>query len=399
MLVGLMPDSQLVNPSKQNVHDAKHTRIHCSIIATFWLRDSPKVLVNPALPTDNFRLQEYPYLFSAFSCQQVLIMTDSPYKSNRTLVPLLSFFLLLANVCTASAGTITWNVTYNDIVNSTNVGFADPTLGATRRATFQAVLDYVGSVLDASGSVDFVVNDSQLDGSGFLASAGTYFSTSPARFDSGYLFKHATTGTDPNGTVGDAYATFDFGYNWNSDTGSVAAGEYDLYSVALHEIGHALGFLSLVKSDGTSGISSGDPGVFSVYDSFLERSDGTPLFGAGGDFLGSAADLTSNAVFFTGANAVAANGGNPVKVYAPSTYADGSSISHVDDGVTSVMNYSIASNVEKRTFSAIDLGILQDIGWTLQTTSVPEPASTGLLLAITTGLLAARWRRKKSAED
>ena len=209
------------------------------------------MLVNPAFPTDNSLLQEYPYLFSAFSCQQVLIMIDSRYKSNRTLVPLLSFCLLLANVCTASADPITWNVTYNDVVNSTNVGFDDPILGATRRATFEAVLDYVGSVLNAGGNVDFVVRNSKTDGGDFLAQAATYRFKSPARYDSGFLFQHATTGNDPDGTLEDAYATFDFGHPWNSDTGSVGANEYDLFSVTLHEIMHALGFDSEVKSDGT----------------------------------------------------------------------------------------------------------------------------------------------------
>ncbi len=94
-----------------------------------------------------------------------------------------------------------------------------------------------------------------------------------------------------------------------------------------------------------------------------------------------------------------ANGGQPVKLYAPLIYDYGASISHVDDGVTSVMNSSIFANVERRTLSATDLGILQDIGWELKPAPLPEPASTGLLLSITTGLLAARWRRKKSAED
>ncbi len=303
--------------------------------------------------------------------------------------------MLLMTVSTASAGTITWNVTYNDVVNSTNVGFADATFGATRQATFQAVLDYVGSVLDASGSVDFVVGNSQMDGSGFLASAGTYYFTTPARFDSGALFQHANTGTDPIANKEDAYATFDFGYNWNSDTGSVAAGEFDLFSVALHEVAHALGFLSLVQADGTSVISKGDPGVFSIYDSFLQRGNGTALFGTGGDFLGSAADLTSNDVFFSGTNAEAANGGNPVPVYAPSTFSAGSSIAHVDNGVTSVMNYSIATNVQKRTFSAIDLGILQDIGWTLQTTSVPEPSVFMMISGLAVGLLITRLLRSR----
>ncbi len=288
-----------------------------------------------------------------------------------------------------------WNFTYNDVVNNTNVGFDDPTFGAPRRATFEAVANYVSSTLDGSGTIDFTLNNSQTDGGGALASAGTLYFTSPNGFSNGILFQHASTGTDPLGGTHDGSATFDFGYNWNSETDAPAGSEFDLYTVSLHELTHALGFASLADANGDSQISGGNPGVYGVFDSFLERGDGTALFSTtgGATFEGTAGDLTSEDVFFDGPNARASNGGQPIKMYAPSPYEPGSSISHIDSSLGfAVMTPSIAPGVEKRTYSAQDLGILQDVGWTVAPELVPEPSGTALL-ALGAVVLFVRRRR------
>ncbi len=55
----------------------------------------------------------------------------------------------------------------------------------------------------------------------------------------------------------------------------------------------------------------------------FQRGDGTALFGPGGEYLGTPADLTSNDVGFDRPNTRAANGGSPVMIaplpLAPST--------------------------------------------------------------------------------
>lgn len=302
-------------------------------------------------------------------------------------------FSFLDRPCATAA--ITWNVTFQDVVASSGLGFDDSTEGATRQATFISALNYVSSILDATATLDFVVRQSETDGEGFLASASTYYFTGPNGFSNGLLFQHATTGSDPVGGLEDGFATFDFGHEWNSGLGVTASNESDLFTVSLHEITHTLGFASLVKPNGTSEISDGDPGVFSNLDSFLERGDGSPLFAAGGDFVGDVADLTSDDLFFTGANATAANGGNPVKMYAPGVFEGGSSVSHVDTDTfpTAVMTHSLESGVEKRAFTAIDLGILQDIGWSLNATAVPEPGSfIGIALVCVAGFARRKGR-------
>jgi len=226
------------------------------------------------------------------------------------------FFLSLAlvfAVCCSSKADITWNVTFEDGASSVGFGTGH-SLGATRRATFQAALDYISATLDTPNDVtlDYVVETSLTGGTGSLASGGTLFFNNPG-FTNGILFQHAQTGTDPLGGQADGSAQFDFGYTWNSENDAPAANEFDLYTVAVHEITHSLGYLSLTGASGNS-VFGGNPGTYSVSDSFLERGDGTDLFAAGGNFIGNAADLVSDDVFFNGANAMAANGGAPVKM-------------------------------------------------------------------------------------
>ena len=286
-------------------------------------------------------------------------------------------FLVASQHTTVFAGVITWNVSFDDVSEVNGLGFDDALLGATRRQTFLDTLDYVGSVLNETGTVDLRVTESRNDGTGSLASAGPFFFTGTNGFYNGFVYDHVRNGIDPVITAPDAVVNFNFGYTWNSEVDTPSSTEYDLFTVALHEMTHALGFTSLVDSSGNSSISSGDPGVFSVFDSFLELSDGTSLFGDVGDFLGTAADLTSNDVVFTGTNASLAYGG-PVPIYSPSTFATGSSIGHFADEVTSVMNYSVEIGTTRRTFSSVDLGVLADIGWNIQgaqNASVPEPSS------------------------
>lgn len=289
----------------------------------------------------------------------------------------------------SSLAGLSFNVTYQDVEGATNFGFDDPTSGAQRRATLESALNYVSRQLRDdvyNTTLDFLVNTSQSDGTGGLASAGTFWFTSPNRFDNGFAYQHATTGMDPLAGFPDAQATFDFGFNWNSGLGTPGAGQVDLFSVALHEITHALGFLSLASNVGNSLISAGNPGVFSVYDSFLERGDGSQLFGGNGLYLGDGADLVSGDVFFDGPNARLANGGNPIPIYAPGDFELGSSISHIDPSLDAVMNPAIDLGVVKRDWTAFDRAILSDVGWQF----VPEPSSS---LALIVFAASAVFRR------
>ncbi|MEM6689763.1 MAG: hypothetical protein AAF664_10075 [Planctomycetota bacterium] len=292
-------------------------------------------------------------------------------------------------------GDITFGVTFQDIVQSTGEGFDDPVFGADRVNTFNSALSYINTVFDESGSFDIDVQLSESDGTGPLATGGTFFFTSPARFTNGLGFAHATTGNDPLLGNADAFASFDFGFNYNNTLASPAAGQFDLFTVALHELSHGFGFISLTSSTGVSQIGSmTDPGVFTVFDSFLEDGSGNSLFAAGGDFVGDTSDLVSDDLFFGGANAVAANGGNPVEVFAPTTFLEGSSLSHIVTPSPSVLNFSIAAGSEIREFNDVELAVFQDLGYTLAVTAVPEPSVVVFGSVCCLGVTLRRRRRR-----
>lgn len=172
--------------------------------------------------------------------------------------------------------------------------------------------------------------------------------------------------------------------------GNTPAGLQDLVSVALHELGHGLGFVGLAKKTGTQGsfglLQLSDfaplfttfpwpqldtlPGIF---DRFLDHPQEGPLelLENPGDALGGA--MTSNQLRWSGAHALAASGGTPVRIYSPGTFALGSSCVHLNESTYPAGNpnelmtpFSSAGNANHWP-GPICLGMLKDIGWTLAT--------------------------------
>lgn len=294
-----------------------------------------------------------------------------------------AFFVLVALAIAAPAhADITFNFTYEDI--GTGFGFDDATEGATRRNTVQAVADYINTVVDHDGSVDIRWNTSiNAPGSSTLASMGAFYFEN-AGTDNGFVFNHATTGLDPvGGGFPDGSGQVNFGRTWNSGLGGPGAGEFDLFSVVLHEITHSMGFASLIDpADGSSEIT----GTYSIFDTLIEDGAGNRLL-SGGSFVGNVADLTSGDLHLD------VGGGNTIQLFAPDPFQDGSSVSHIDFSVpgSNVMFPAIAAGVSNRTYGDADLQVLAAIGWNV--TAVPEPATGTILCMVGVGLLVRR--RKK----
>ena len=180
-------------------------------------------------------------------------------------------------------------------------------------------------------------------------------------------------GEDLNPALADGYVGMNGTQSWYLGTdGNPTAGTYDFATVMLHELAHALGFIgSMYVSGGLGSWGWGTAYPF-IYDSFAfngssQQLTDTDIFANNSAAL--AAQLTGGDIYFTGANAMAANSGNPVKLFAPGAWMSGSSYSHVDDiyndTENALMTYSVDTQEVTHSPGPILLGMMQDIGWEL----------------------------------
>ena len=213
-----------------------------------------------------------------------------------------------------------------------------------------------------------------------------------------YSLADALAGSDLDPAKPDTYITYNNGFAWYFGTdGSTPSGQHDFVSVVMHEMGHGLNFSGQMSygssrcggaSYGCWGGGTGSPGI---YDRFTENGAGeallnTSLFPNPSAALGS--QLTSNNLYFDGPNANAANGGSRVKIYAPSTWAPGSSYSHLDystfrSTVHRMMVYALPSASSIHDPGSVTMGLLKDLGWNT-TTNNPVPAISGLSPSLAT---------------
>jgi hypothetical protein len=126
--------------------------------------------------------------------------------------------------------------------------------------------------------------------------------------------------------------------NWFFGTGgNPAPNQLDFVSVILHEIGHGLGFSAYldVAQNGNGQISiNGFNNVPSIYATFIANEAGsfltdTTAFRRPSRQLGR--ELVSDALYFESSFAKSRNNNRRIKLYAPTTFEDGSSISHLDN--------------------------------------------------------------------
>lgn len=187
----------------------------------------------------------------------------------------------------------------------------------------------------------------------------------------------------------DAAITFSSGFAWDFDSGDgVGAGLQDFVGVAIHEIGHALGFTSGIDvvEMGIDGVPGADPpfdepfdledyAVFSSLDMFRYGSVGQLDLSVGSASYFSLDGGTTNlGLFSTG-----------------SVYGDGNQTSHWKDNLAlGIMDPTANPAGQVNTPSTLDKIALDVIGWDMNY-AVPEPSSL-LMLALGSLMLGRRRR-------
>jgi hypothetical protein len=178
-------------------------------------------------------------------------------------------------------------------------------------------------------------------------------------------------------TSPDILSTFNKEIKWYFGTdGKTPDLLYDFVTVVLHEIGHGLGFTGFFFVTGNVGAygnnNGGNAGDASGFDIMVVNDKNvlltdTTVFKMPSSDLYSA--FTSNLLYSESPSATLNNSGNNPKLYAPSTWNDGSSIYHLNDSSypsnneNSLMTHAIGKGEAVHDPGPITRGILADIGW------------------------------------
>jgi autotransporter-associated beta strand protein len=309
---------------------------------------------------------------------------------------------LLAPSAAPAQDRLTWNFSFADVAPGQTYGFADPTQGALRQQTVLSVADYLSNnILDGRGTIGFDWQPSVSAGSpDDLAVGGTLFGwdTSSPTSVVGGLYRQATGNFDPGQASGTGTVNFNLGtaHTWyaaGSSSNAPGSSQYDLYSVVLHEMAHAMHFASAILDNGSSREGSTST-TYYRFDRFLYKSatGSDRLLNADNTgFNGDTSVLTSGSVYWGGEFGVAANGGNRIRLSAPNPFEAGSSLNHLDEsGATAgmVLSPTILPGQTARQFSGIEIGMLLDLGWN----TYEWDNTAGNWSAGAAGIAGTKWR-------
>lgn len=166
----------------------------------------------------------------------------------------------------------------------------------------------------------------------------------------------------------DMLVTINSAKPWSYTTdGKPVSGQYDLVTVAIHEIGHGLGFIGTPRYNNSIG-ELGNPPF--IYDRFVVDWSGNPLLDENAytnpsTELGDA--FTGGALRFEDQ----ASTDGPTHLYAPAIFSSGTSYAHLDyaayppGSINSSMNPFVSTAEVQHRPGPATCNMLQSMGWTL----------------------------------
>ncbi|GAB3501705.1 hypothetical protein GCM10027341_28830 [Spirosoma knui] len=169
----------------------------------------------------------------------------------------------------------------------------------------------------------------------------------------------------------DISADFNQNNNWYFGTdGKTTAGQTDLVTVVLHEIGHGLGFIGFFGVSGNLGQYGA--GLPAVYDHFIENNQGERLVVSTDTYPDNSnalyRQLTGNNLFLNG-QILRQRTGQRAKLFAPSSFDAGSSIYHLDENTyrrgdtNSLMTPQLANAEAIHSPGPLVLNFFSDMEW------------------------------------
>ncbi|NJC25361.1 Ig-like domain-containing protein [Neolewinella antarctica] len=263
------------------------------------------------------------------------------------------------------------------------------------QTAFRFALDIWASEIVSSVPIRVFADFANL-GPGTLASAGpttvvTNFPNAPVPdvyYNSALANTLAGEILDPNSQF-DLNVRIGNGINWYFGTdGNPGPGQIDFVTVALHEAGHGLGFVSLDEFlAGGIGTFQGFGLPFTgIYNTYIVNGDGVRLTDLQSPSIELGNELISNDLFMDGPETQAAFNGESPQIFAPNPYRDGSSISHWNEASfpagdpNSLMTPNIGQQEVNFDLGDITRGLFRDLGWVFSVDNArPIAVSPGVI--------------------
>jgi Fibronectin type III domain len=310
---------------------------------------------------------------SSPEANEVVLARSTPGQSGSILAPL-SARAGSQSVTAASAPTATIQVTYHNFPSNA-------------RAAFQAAVDTWQTMVVSSQVIHVNASWTSL-GAGVLGEAGPALIAVNGVAYPAALYEAICSCNQYQGNEITATMNSSFG-NWYLGTdGSPPMSKYDFESVVLHELGHGLGFLSSFKvkanGQGKVGFSVGSnvyPSTFDQHE-WSAASGGSKLVSFASPSTTLANQLTDGSVYFDGPN-VQNVLGQRARLYAPSTWIEGSSNSHLDEGTygpssgNALMTPALFNGEVEHDPGPLMLAMFRDIGWATANEMPPPPSAPG----------------------
>ena len=291
---------------------------------------------------------------------------------------------------------------FNDSTPAAPVGGnTGTTLGQQRLNAFQHAASIWGNLLD---SPVIIRVEAQFDSLACTATSGVLGSASPisvarnftnapvqstwypiALANSLFGGDLAPTGNDIravfSSTLGTPGCLDSSGWYFGLD-GNAPPNRIDFVTVLLHELGHGLGFLTLV--DLATGIKLN--GFDDAYMRFLEDHTTGKTYPQMSDAERVAASINTGNLHWTGAEVVTGSGGltagrhpsGHVQMYAPNSQDEGSSVSHFDTAL-SPDELMEPSYTGPRHNVGLSLELFQDLGWGTAAAPVVDTTPPGTI--------------------
>jgi len=263
----------------------------------------------------------------------------------------------------------------NEIRTGTNLQFNLSGLtGQAQTATLHALNLWSEQM---AGTIPVDINITQVSGVGWLGASyrqpnwfntanNTWYCSALGNQLLGYNFAPSMRDIRLEMNTGD--------YSWYySSTGTPSGSQYDWITVMLHEVCHGLGFYPLVGSNGAYTYTTNTGGSqTTAYPGIYDRQLYEGLTGACLTDLSQTqrAQLVTSNNLYSGSpssNLLFANDGTRVRMYAPTTWASGSSVSHWDTSVSFPTFMKYAYQNKLHTINPREIAIMLDMGWTQPT--------------------------------